>query len=138
MTYELAYAFDEISIILTKLQSRSLLLAKEKESVNALVVTLNNMICVESVHPEERDEDGEIEYVSVGSMRINVDSIKHHNRDQEYAAGEYFNLLGVGNQAVIKEIATFAATLVTDIMGVKAERDENYLPLENEAPPVMP
>ena len=134
----MAPAVDEINITFTKLKSRSLLNAQQKEFVNALIGTLTNMFCVESIYPDERDEDSEIEYVLVGSIRIDVASIEHHFRDQGYAAGEYFDRLGVDDQkSVTSEIATYAVTLVTDLMGVKAERDKNNLPLENDAPPVM-
>ena len=58
-------------------------------------------------------------------MRIDVASIKHHIRDQEYAPGKYFDRLGVDDKrAVTKEIATYAVALVTNLIGVKAERDK--------------
>ena len=39
---------------------------------------------------------------------------------------------------IVKEIATYADTLVTGLMRVDVERDESNLPLENDATPVMP
>ena len=57
-------------------------------------------------------------------MSIDVASIKYHIRNQESDAGEYFDRLGVDDQkAVARDIATYAVTLVTGLMGVKAERD---------------
>ena len=53
--YALAPAVDEVNITFTKLESRSLLILQQKDFVNALIDTLTNMFCVESVHPDERD-----------------------------------------------------------------------------------
>uniref|UniRef100_M4C6B8 Uncharacterized protein n=1 Tax=Hyaloperonospora arabidopsidis (strain Emoy2) TaxID=559515 RepID=M4C6B8_HYAAE len=87
----------------------------------------------------EREDDGEAEYVSIGSMRIDVASIESHIRDQWSAAGEYCNRLEANDQkSVIKEIAMYAIKLVEGLMNVKAERDENNLPLDHNPPPVMP
>uniref|UniRef100_M4BQY8 Uncharacterized protein n=1 Tax=Hyaloperonospora arabidopsidis (strain Emoy2) TaxID=559515 RepID=M4BQY8_HYAAE len=72
-------------------------------------------------------------------MRIDVASTEHHIRDQRYAAGENLDRLGAEDQkAFTKEITTYAATLVTDLMSVKAERGLNNLTLENDAPHIVP
>ena len=69
---------------------------------------------------------------------FNVANIEHYIRDKGSAAGEYFNLLDIrDHKAISLEFAWYAVTLVTSLMGVKAERDKNNLPLENDAPPVM-
>uniref|UniRef100_M4BZQ5 Uncharacterized protein n=1 Tax=Hyaloperonospora arabidopsidis (strain Emoy2) TaxID=559515 RepID=M4BZQ5_HYAAE len=87
----------------------------------------------------EREDDGEAEYVSIGSVRIDVASIESHIRDQWSAAGEYCDRLEANDQkSVIKEIAMYAIMLVEGLMNVKAERDENNLPLDHNAPLVMP
>ena len=41
-------------------------------------------------------------------------------------------------KAAIKEIATYAITLVAALMGIKAEHDDNNLPLDRDRPRVMP
>ena len=97
------------------------------------------MFCIEAVDPNKRGDDDEAEYVSVGSMRIDVAGIESHIRDQGSAAGECCDRLEANDQkSVIKEIATYAIMLVEGLMGVKAERDENNLPLDHDAPPVIP
>ena len=77
--------------------------------------------------------------MSVGSIRFDVEGIESHIRDQRSDAGEYCDCREANNQKlVIKEIAMYAIMLVEGLMGVKAELDENNLPLDYDAPPVMP
>ncbi len=98
------------------------------------------MFCIEVIDPDQSDDDdGEIEYMSIESMRINVVGIKNHIRNQGSAAGKFFDALNATDQnTVIKEIASYAIMLVTGLTGVKAERDENNQPLDHNTPPVMP
>jgi 5'(3')-deoxyribonucleotidase len=101
---------------------------------------LTAMFCIEVINPDQSDDDdGEIEYMSIELMRIDVAGIENHIRDQGLAAGKFFDALNVADQnAVIKEIALYAIMLVTSLTGVKAECDENNQPLDHDAPPVMP
>ncbi len=98
------------------------------------------MFCIEAIDPDQSDDnDGEIEYMSIESMRIDVAGIENHIHDQGLAVGKFFDALNDTDQnAVIKEIASYAIMLVTSLTGVKAERDENNQPLDHNAPPVMP
>jgi hypothetical protein len=140
ITYAVAPAVDDINITFAKLQSRSLFMAQQAKFVNALIGTLTAMFCIEVIDPNQSDDDdGEIEYMSIESMRIDVAGIKNHIRDQGLATGKFFDALNVTDQnAVIKEIVSYAIMLVTSLTGVKAEHDENNQPLDHDAPPVMP
>ncbi len=140
ITYAVAPAVDEINITFAKLQSRSLLMAQQAEFVNALIGTLTAMFCIEVIDPDQDDDDdGEIEYMSIESMRIDVTGIENHICDQGSAAGKFFDALNATDQnAIIKEIAPYAIMLVTGLTGVKAERDENNQPFDHDAPPIMP
>jgi hypothetical protein len=140
ITYAVAPAVDEINITFAKLQSRSLLVVQQAEFVNALISTLTAMFCIEVINPDQSDDDdGEIEYMSIELMRIDVAGIKNHIRDQGSVAGKFFDVLNAADQnMVIKEIASYAIMLVTGLTGVKAERDENNQPLDHDVPPVMP
>jgi hypothetical protein len=140
ITYAVAPAVDEINITFAKLQSRSLLVAQQAKFVNALIGTLTAMFCIEVIDPDQSDDDdGEIKYISIESMWIDVAGIENHIRDQGLAAGKFFDALNATDQnAVIKEITSYAIMLVTGLTGVKAERDENNQPLDHDAPPIMP
>jgi hypothetical protein len=140
ITYAVAPVVDEINITFAKLQSRSLLVAQQAEFVNALIGTLTAMFYIEVIDPDQsKDDDGEIEYMSIESMRINVVGIENHIRDQGSAVGKFFDALNTTDQnTVIKEIASYAIMLVTGLTGVKAERDENNQPLDHNVPPIMP
>jgi hypothetical protein len=39
---------------------------------------------------------------------------------------------------IIRTVATYAISLVTSLMGVKAKRDGNNMRLESDVPPVLP
>jgi len=93
-----------------------------------LIGTLTAMFCIEVIDPDQSDDDddGEIKYMSIESMRINVAGIKNHIRNQGSVAGKFFDALNAADQnAVIKKIALYAIMLVMGLTGVKAERDEN-------------
>jgi hypothetical protein len=93
------------------------------------------MFCFEIV--QENDDDAQ--YVSVGSMRILVDAIVEHIRDQGSFAITCYNDLDTDDKNdIIYTVATYAISLVTGLMGVKAERDDNNMRLESDAPPVLP
>ncbi len=93
------------------------------------------MFCVEIV----QENDNDAQYVSVGSMRILVDAIVEHIHDQGSFAIACYNDLDIDDKNdIIRTIATYAISLVTNLMGVKAERDGNNMHLESNAPPVLP
>ncbi len=99
-------------------------MAQQAEFVNALIGTLTAMFCIEVIDLDQSDDDGEIEYMSIESMRIDVVGIENHICDQGSAVGKFFDALNVADQnAVIKEIVSYAIMLVTGLTGVKAERE---------------
>jgi hypothetical protein len=138
-TYAVPPVVDEINITFAKLQSRSLLVAQQAKFVNALIGTLTAMFCIEVIDSDQSDDDnGEIEYMSIESMQINVAGIENHIRDQRSAASKFFNALNAtDHNTVIKEIASYTIMLVTGLTGVKAERDENNQPFDHNVPLVM-
>jgi hypothetical protein len=71
-------------------------------------------------------------------MRILVDVIVKHICDQgSFAIACYNDLDADDKNDIIHTVTTYAISLVTDLMGVKAERDDNNMRLENDAPPVL-
>ncbi|CAK9236026.1 unnamed protein product [Sphagnum troendelagicum] len=75
----------------------------------------------------------------VGSMRILVDAIVEQIRDQgSFTIACYNNLDADDKNDIIRTVATYAISLVTSLMGVKAEHDGNNMRLQNNAPPVLP
>jgi hypothetical protein len=94
ITYAVAPVVDEINITFAKLQSRSLLVAQQAEFVNALIGTLIVMFCIEVIDLDQSDDDdGEIKYMSIESMRIDVVGIENHIRNQGSVVGKFFNAL---------------------------------------------
>jgi len=72
-------------------------------------------------------------------MRIFVDAIIEHIRDQGSFAIAYYNDLDADDKNdIIRTVATYAISLVTGLMGVKAEHDGNNMRLESDALPVLP
>jgi hypothetical protein len=140
ITYAVVPAVDEINITFAKMQSRSLLMVQQAKFVNALIGMLTAMFCIEVIDPDQNDDDNnEIEYMSIESMQIDVASIENHIRDQGSAAGKFFDALNATDQnAVIKEITSYAMMLVKGLTGIKAERDENNQSFDHDTPPVMP
>jgi len=93
------------------------------------------MFCVEIV----QENDDNAQYVSVESMRILVDAILEHIRNQGLFAIAYYNNLDADDKNdIIRTVATYAISLVTGLMGVKAERDGNNMRLKNDTPPMLP
>jgi hypothetical protein len=127
-----------LSELVFKLQSRSLLIVQQGEIVNLLIGTLTGMFCIDVVDPENIGDD-EGEYLSIDSMRVDVTDIECHIRDQGSFAGDCFDRLDIDEQkAVVKVIASYALMLATGLMRVRAERDDNDLAHNQDAPPVMP
>jgi hypothetical protein len=128
-------AINAINVMFIILQNRSLLIVQQEQHIHTLIGSLVAMFCVEII--QENDDDAQ--YVSVGSMRILVDTIIEHIRDQGSFAIAYYNDLDADDKNdIIRTIATYAISLVTGLMGVKAERDGNNMHLESNAPPVLP
>jgi hypothetical protein len=140
ITYAVVPAVDEINITFAKMQSKSLLMVQQAEFVNALIGMLTAMFCIEVIDPDQNDDDNsEIEYMLIESMQIDVAGIENHIRDQGSVAGKFFDALNATDQnAVIKEIASYAMMLVRGLTGIKAERDENNQSFDHDTPPVMP
>ncbi len=77
--------------------------------------------------------------MSVRSMRILVDAIVKHICNQgSFAIACYNDLDTDDKNDIIRTVVMYAISLVTGLMGVKAERDGNNMRLENNAPPVLP
>jgi hypothetical protein len=93
------------------------------------------MFCVEIV----QENDNDTQYVLFGSMRILVDAIVEHIRDQgSFAIACYNDLDADDKNDIIRIVAMYAISLVTGLMGVKAERDGNNMRLESDTPLVLP
>jgi hypothetical protein len=93
------------------------------------------MFCVEIV----QENDDNAQYMSVGLMRILVDAIVEHIHDQGSFVITCYNDLDKDNKNdIIHTVATYAISLVTGLMGVKAERDGDNMRLENNTPLVLP
>ncbi len=72
------------------------------------------------------DDDAvdDVEYMSVESMCVQVETIIMHIQDQGLFASVCYNRLDVDNQkAVINTIVIYAMTLILGLMRVKVERD---------------
>ncbi len=93
------------------------------------------MFCVEIV----QENDNDAQYVSVKLMHILVDAIIEHIHDQgSFMIACYNDLNADDKNDIIRIVATYAISLVTGLMGVKAERDGNNMRLESDAPLVLP
>ncbi|CAK9216321.1 unnamed protein product [Sphagnum troendelagicum] len=135
ITFAVLPAINTINVTFVILQNRSLLIAQQEQHIHMLISSLVAMFCVEIV--QENYDDAQ--YVSVGSMRILVDAIVEHIRDQgSFAIACYSDLDANDKNEIIRTVARYAISLVTGLMGVKAERDGNNMRLENDAPPVLP
>ncbi|OQR89695.1 hypothetical protein ACHHYP_06112 [Achlya hypogyna] len=140
MTYSIAPAIDAINYTFAILQSRSLLMAQQESHINALVGTLTAMLDVAIVDQgESDDEEDDVVYEKFETMRISVDSIVAHIHDQGSFAIECYNELNPDERAVVvREIAKYTISVIRGLMGVQAERDDANMPLETDAPPVLP
>jgi hypothetical protein len=68
-------------------------------------------------------------------MRVDVTNIECHIRDLGSFASDCFDHLDFDEQkAVVKVIATYALMLATGVMRVRAERDDNDLAHNQDAP----
>jgi hypothetical protein len=109
---------------------------QQAEHIHALIATLSTMFGVEM---EEDAVDNDVAYESFGSLRIPVDAIVLHIKDQGSLAITCYDDLGAADKtAVVREIASYAKSLITGLVGVKAERDDANVALDGEAPPVLP
>uniref|UniRef100_A0AAV1T8P0 Uncharacterized protein n=1 Tax=Peronospora matthiolae TaxID=2874970 RepID=A0AAV1T8P0_9STRA len=122
-----------------KLQRSSLLVVQHLEFINALISTLNTMICID---PSIQKIETKITRPSTcrsTSISIEVAGRESNKRNKWSAAGEYFDRLKTGDHIfVIKEIAVCDIMQVEGLMGVKDVPDQNNLLLDHNAPPVMP
>ena len=104
--------------------------------MHTLIATLTTMFGVEM---EDDEVDEEIMYESSGSLRIPVDVIVAHIKDQgSFAITCYNDLDDQDKTDAVHEIAMYAISLITGLMSVKAERDSANGALERDAPPVLP
>jgi hypothetical protein len=72
-------------------------------------------------------------------MRILVDVIVEHIRDQgSFTIACYNDLDADDKNDIIRTVTTYAISLVTGLMGIKAEREGNNMRVESDAPPVLP
>ncbi len=68
-----------------------------------------------------------------------VDAIVEHIRNQGSFAITCYNDLDTDDKNdIIHIVVTYAISLVTGLMGIKAEHDGNNMRLESDAPPVLP
>jgi hypothetical protein len=135
-TFAVSPAIDVVNSTFVILQSRSLLISQQEQHVHALIATLTTML---GVQVEEDLADDDVAYESFGSLRIPVDAIVMHIKDQgSFAIMCYDDMDAAEKTAVVHEIASYALSLITGLMGVKAERNDSNVALDGEAPPVLP
>jgi hypothetical protein len=88
---------------------------------------------------EEDSADDDVEYESFGSLRIPVDAIVLLMKEKGSFGITCYDDLGAADKtAVVHEISSYAMSLITGLMGVKAELDNANVALDGEAPPVLP
>jgi hypothetical protein len=125
---------NAINVTFVILQNRSLLIAQQEQHIHTLMGSLVAMFYVEIV--QENDDDAQ--YVLVGSMRILVDAIVEHIHNQgSFAITCYNDLDADDKNDIIHTDARYVISLVTGLMGVKAERDGNNMHLESDTSPVL-
>jgi hypothetical protein len=135
ITFVVSPTINTINVTFVILQNRSMLIAQQEQHIHRLIGLLVAMFCVEIV--QENDDDAQ--YVSVGSMRILVDAIVEHIRDQgSFAIACYNDLDANDKNDIIRTVAMYAISLVIGLMGVKAKPDGNNMRLESDTPPVLP
>jgi hypothetical protein len=130
-TFAVSPAIDAVNFTFVILQSQSLLILPQAEHIHALIATLTTMFGVEM---EEDAIDDDVAYESFASLRIPVDAIALHIKDQgSFAITSYDDLGAADKTAVVNEIASYATSLITGLLGVKAERDDANVALDGSA-----
>ena len=116
----------------------SLLLLLSLESSFIAAVHVRSVL--ESSHAALEDSAASAyDHVQQGSARTPTKTIARHIADQGSFARNLYELLEAPAQmGVINEIATYTMALVAGLQSVKAERDDNNRPSEEDAPPVLP
>ncbi|RLO03123.1 hypothetical protein DYB28_008036 [Aphanomyces astaci] len=104
--------------------------------IMALVAAISTMFDLELIDPDDAVAEEHDTFVRFETMRIRTDHLIILIEDQGSMARDCFLRLDVADKAtVLKQIVAYAETLV---IGVHAERDDNNLPREQDAPPVLP
>jgi len=86
------------------------------------ISSLVAMFCVEII----QENDNDAQYVLVKSICILVDAIIEHIREQGLFVITCYNDLDADDKNdIICTVAMYGISLVTNLMGVKAERDDN-------------
>jgi hypothetical protein len=131
---------DLINITFVILQSWSLLITQQEEHINVLIGSLIAMFSIEIIEPNmEDDAAGDVEYVSVESMHVQVNAIVMHIQDQGSFASACYDHLNTDNQkVVVNTIVIYAMTLILGLMKVKAKHDGDNNSLDQDALPVLP
>ncbi|RHY05403.1 hypothetical protein DYB36_006565 [Aphanomyces astaci] len=139
VTYAIAPAIDAINIAFAQLQNRSLLMAQQESHIIALVATISTMFDLELIDRVDAVAEEHENFVRFETMRIRTDHLIILIEDQGSMARDCFLRLDVADKAtVLKQIVAYAETLVIELQGVRAERDDSNLPREQDAPPVLP
>jgi hypothetical protein len=140
VTYSVWPAIDAINVTFAEMQARSLLIAQQEALVQSLIGSLISMFDIEIVQPRDGgDDDDDISYVYHKTLRIPTEAIVAHIEDQGTHPRECYQRLATADQIdVVQQVATYAITLVTGLMTVKAERDDANQAVEKDAPPVLP
>jgi hypothetical protein len=117
ITFTVSSAINAINVKFVILQNRSLLIAQEEQHIHTLIGSLVAMFCVEII----LENDNDARYVSIRSMRILVDTIVEHIRNQgSFTIACYNDLVIDDKNDIIRIITTYAISFVTTFMGVKA------------------
>jgi len=117
ITFAVLSTINAINVTFIILQNRSLLITQQEQHIHTLIGSMVAMFCVKIV----QENDNNAQYVSVELMRILVDAIIEHIRDQgSFAIACYNNLDANNKNDIIRTVARYAISLVTGLMGVKA------------------
>ena len=131
ITYAIAPAIDEINVPFALLQSRSLLIVQQASYIEALILKLSEMFSIQVDDVSEEDDSNSNDAAAM--------LMRAHIRDQGSAAQTFFDRMPDCDQHdVVLVIAAYAKALLAGLKGIRAERNDNNLPLHDDVPPVMP
>ena len=120
-------------------------MAQQEEHIEVLIGSLTGLFGIEIVDAHyvpadinARDDNGSPTFVTNEMMRTRANEIVTHIRDQSSFAGSCFDRLSPNERVLVEHIGRYAMNLVTRLMDVKAERDDNNEPLDRDTLPVLP
>jgi hypothetical protein len=138
VVFAVAPAIDEISKAFVLSQSRSLLIAQQEELIWTLISELCRLVgAVHIPHGDEVDIGDAFE--TFGQWRVEREEVLRRVKDEgSFPLRCYDRLDAAAKAKVIREIARYYMFIISGLTNVRAERDDNNNPLEEDAPPVLP